>query len=90
MPSEILRSQLCSVTEGLEDAVYLINPEGLQKDLISQRKQMVDQYLRQERKEHAQLLNRKSVIEARKEKIEHMKNAQVVEFFLLCYNILSR
>lgn len=90
MPSEILRSQLCSVTEGLEDAVYLINPEGLQKDLISQRKQMVDQYLRQERKEHAQLLNRKSVIEARKEKIEHMKNAQVVEFFLLCHNILSR
>ena len=56
MPSEILRSQLCSLTEGLEDAVYLINPEGLQKDLISQRKQMVDQYLRQERKEHAQLL----------------------------------
>ena len=89
MPSEILRSQLCSLTEGLGDSVYLINPEGLQKDLLSQRKQMVDQYLRQERKEHAQLLNRKSVIEARKEKIEHMKNAQVLECIFCCIVIFS-
>ncbi len=52
-------------------------PLLLQKDRQQQREQLVQQYLRQERKEHSHILNRRSVIESRKEKIENLKNKLV-------------
>ncbi|XP_057307108.1 eukaryotic translation initiation factor 3 subunit A-like [Hydractinia symbiolongicarpus] len=76
MPSEILRSQLCSLAEGVNEAYALINPETIVKEFQQTREQLVSQYMRQERKEHMHLLNRKSVIEARKEKIENMRTNQ--------------
>ena len=77
MPSEILRSQLCSLSEGLKEVLSIVTQESISKENAQQREQLANQYLRQERKEHSQLLNRKSVIESRKEKIENIKNAQV-------------
>lgn len=78
MPSEILRSQLCSLAEGVNEAYALINPDTIIKEFQQTREQLVSQYMRQERKEHMHLLNRKSVIEARKEKIENMRTNQVI------------
>ena len=48
----------------------------VQVEMAQVREQLHSQYLRGERKEHGQLLNRKSVIEARKERIESMRTAQ--------------
>jgi len=76
MPSEILRYQLIALYEGLTDARNNKNGDGLQLEQQQIREQLHSQYLRQERKEHSQLLNRKAVIEARKEKIENMRTAQ--------------
>lgn len=77
MPSEILRSQLSSLSEGIIKALYLISPEDSAKERLHEMDQLIAQYQRQERKEHAILLNRKSVIEARKEKIESIRTEQV-------------
>lgn len=77
MPSEILRSQLCSLSEGLNKTLLMINPDGIAKSRQQERDQLIAQYQRQERKEHSALLNRKSVIEARKEKIESIRTEQV-------------
>ena len=77
MPSEILRSQLFALSEGLKESICLVNPETIQKEHDLQREQLVAQYLRQERKEHIQLLYRKAIIEQRKERIENERNAQV-------------
>ncbi|XP_047128907.1 eukaryotic translation initiation factor 3 subunit A isoform X1 [Hydra vulgaris] len=76
MPSEILRSQLFVLSEGLKKSICLVNPEAIQKEHDLQREQLVAQYLRQERKEHVQLLYRKAIIEQRKERIENERNAQ--------------
>merc|ERR1712080_265694 len=76
MPSEILRYQLIALYEGLTEAANNKNYEHVQLEHQQIREQLHSQYLRQERKEHSQLLNRKSVIEARKEKIESMRTAQ--------------
>ena len=77
MPSEILRYQLIALYEGLTDARNIKNNETLLSEQQQIREQLHSQYLRQERKEHSQLLNRKSVIEQRKERIENMRTAQV-------------
>lgn len=77
MPSEILRFQLIALYEGLTEAANNKNNEALQLEQQQIREQLHSQYLRQERKEHSQLLNRKAVIEQRKEKIENMRTAQV-------------
>merc|ERR1712142_527213 len=76
MPSEILRYQLIALFEGLSEAARVKNQEQVQTDLQNVREQLHSQYLRGERKEHSLLLNRKSVIEARKERIESMRTAQ--------------
>ena len=49
----------------------------MQRDRLQQREQLIQQYLRQERREHSHILNRKAVIEARKEKIESLRNKLV-------------
>ena len=77
MPSEILRYQLIALYKGLSEAADIKNCEQVQVDQAAVRETLHAQYLRQERKEHSQLLNRKSVIEARKERIESMRTAQV-------------
>lgn len=75
MPSEILRSQLSSLSEGVRCAMLILSPEDSNKERLQEREQMIAQYQRQERKEHTALLNRKSIIEARKEKIENIRTA---------------
>ena len=77
LPSELTRSQLHMMSQGLQDSVLMVCPDAIKKDRHLQREQLVHQYLRQERKEHSHILNRKSVIEARKEKIESMRNKLV-------------
>merc|ERR1719476_21272 len=74
MPSEIHRSQLMSLAEGLSFVVQMIQPNALTKDHVQQREAIIQQYHRQEMKEHMYILNRKSTIEARKEKIENLRN----------------
>ena len=83
MPSEILRFQLIALFEGLTEAANIKNYDPLQLEQQQIREQLHSQYLRQERKEHSQLLNRKSVIEARKEKIENMRTAQVCVIIII-------
>lgn len=84
MPSEILRSQLSSLSEGIQSTNQMIRSEEIVKAESEVRQTLVNQYQKQERKEHGLLLNRKLIIEARKERIEHIKNAQVccLSFFL--------
>lgn len=77
MPSEILRSQLSSLSEGIQSTIQMIKSEDLAKEESQVRHTLVNQYQKQERKEHGFLLNRKLIIEARKERIENIKNAQV-------------
>ena len=77
MPSEILRSQLSSLSEGIQSTIKMINSDTLLQEENQERESLVTQYQRQERKEHGALLNRKLIIEARKEKIENIRNAQV-------------
>jgi len=76
MPSEILRSQLSSLSEGIQSTNQMIRSEEIVKAESEVRQTLVNQYQKQERKEHGLLLNRKLIIEARKERIEHIKNAQ--------------
>merc|ERR1712137_910514 len=54
----------------------MIKNDELIQEATQSRETLISQYQRQERKEHAALLNRKLIIEARKEKIENIKNAQ--------------
>ena len=77
MPSEILRSQLSSLSEGIREVLSKISPAERVKQGAQDREQLIAQYQRQERKEHTSLLNRKSVIEERKEKIESIIKLQV-------------
>lgn len=73
LPSELTRSQLFMMSQHLQNCVTLICPETIKRDRLQQREQLIQQYLRQERKEHSHILNRKAVIEARKEKIENLR-----------------
>lgn len=78
MPSEILRSQLSSLSEGIQSTILMINRDKLIQEENQERETLISQYQRQERKEHVSLLNRKLIIEQRKEKIENIRNAQVL------------
>lgn len=77
MPSEILRSQLSSLSEGIQSTILMIKNDKLIQEEGQERESLITQYQRQERKEHGSLLNRKLIIEQRKEKIENIRNAQV-------------
>ena len=55
----------------------MIQRDEILKQQANELETLVTQYQRQERKEHASLLNRKLIIEARKEKIENIRNAKV-------------
>ena len=77
MPAEILRSQLSSLSEGIYATNLMIQRDEILKQQANELETLVTQYQRQERKEHASLLNRKLIIEARKEKIENIRNAKV-------------
>ena len=89
MPSEILRSQLSSLSEGIQSTIQMIKSEDLAKEESQVRHTLVNQYQKQERKEHGLLLNRKLIIEARKERIENIKNAQVGEKFHCLWFVIA-
>jgi len=76
MPSEILRNQLVSLSEGLSNLMPDILGEAKEQEANHARDSIVQQYIRSERKEHAQTLNRKSTIEARKEQLESLRTEQ--------------
>jgi len=63
----------------------MIKHDDILKQQVEEIETLITQYQRQERKEHASLLNRKLIIEARKEKIENIRNAKVID----CSNLLS-
>ena len=83
MPSEILRNQLVSLSEGLSNLMPEILGEAKERNAAQARDTIVQQYLRSERKEHTQTLNRKSTIEARKEQLESLRTEQVCKSSML-------
>ena len=89
MPSEILRSQLSSLSEGIQSTILMIKNETLIQEEARDRESLISQYQRQERKEHGLLLNRKLIIEARKEKIENIRNAQVKFYKMVAKDFIN-
>eukprot|EP00795_Rhopilema_esculentum_P012434 gene12434-3101_t len=76
LPSELTRSQLFQLSQGLQDCFTYICPDMIKRNRQQEREHLIQQYLRQERKEHAHILSRKFVIEARKEMIENIRTKQ--------------
>ncbi|XP_073238688.1 eukaryotic translation initiation factor 3 subunit A-like isoform X4 [Porites lutea] len=78
MPSERLRNQLTLMSSALHKAINKIKPEAIKQKCHDEQQRIVQLYLRSAKKEHKQMLERKAVIEARKEYLEslHVKREQ--------------
>ncbi|KAJ7328582.1 Eukaryotic translation initiation factor 3 subunit A [Desmophyllum pertusum] len=78
MPSERLRNQLTLMSTALHNAINKIRPEAIKQKCQEEQQRIVQLYLRSSKKEHKQMLERKAVIEARKEFLEslHVKKEQ--------------
>ncbi|XP_078358114.1 eukaryotic translation initiation factor 3 subunit A-like isoform X2 [Oculina patagonica] len=72
MPSERLRNQLTLMSMALHKAINKIQPEAIKQKCQDEQQRIVQLYLRSSKKEHKQMLERKAVIEARKEYLESL------------------
>merc|ERR1719193_2948643 len=70
MPSDIIRDQLCNMPDFLTKAVLKINPTSQIQALEELRHQLLHVYKKSARPEHTQILQRRQIIEERKELIE--------------------
>nr|A7SK48.2 RecName: Full=Eukaryotic translation initiation factor 3 subunit A; Short=eIF3a; AltName: Full=Eukaryotic translation initiation factor 3 subunit 10 [Nematostella vectensis] len=70
MPSEGLRNQLTLMSVALQRSIFTIQHDHIKAKKREEQEQMAQNYLRTARKEHKLMLERKTVIEARKEYLE--------------------
>ncbi|XP_046545419.1 eukaryotic translation initiation factor 3 subunit A-like [Haliotis rubra] len=78
MPSENIRNQLTSLAAALQIAMDKIKPENID-ETNELRAQIVNNYRMTGRKEHMRLLQRRQIIEDRKEQLEHMNDQREKE-----------
>merc|ERR1719348_1990633 len=70
MPSDIIRDQICNMSEFLTKANLKINPTSQLQTLEELRHQLLHLYKKSARPEHTQILQRRQIIEDRKEMLE--------------------
>ncbi|XP_074614008.1 eukaryotic translation initiation factor 3 subunit A-like [Acropora palmata] len=92
MPSERLRNQLTLMSSALHQAISKIHPDTIKENCQEEQQRIVQTYLRNSKKEHKQMLERKTVIEARKEYLEslHVKREKEEQKMLLLQQKESR
>lgn len=92
MPSERLRNQLTLMSSALHQAISKIHPDTIKENCQEEQQRIVQIYLRNSKKEHKQMLERKTVIEARKEYLEslHVKREKEEQKMLLLQQKESR
>ncbi|XP_048249669.1 eukaryotic translation initiation factor 3 subunit A-like [Haliotis rufescens] len=78
MPSENIRNQLTSLAAALQKAMNKIKPENID-ETNELRAQIINNYRMTGRKEHMRLLQRRQIIEDRKEQLEHMNDQREKE-----------
>ncbi|ELU00557.1 hypothetical protein CAPTEDRAFT_162196 [Capitella teleta] len=72
MPSDVVRNQLISLANVLGKAVELIRPQDLDAKRAELKAVIVNNYLQSARKEHQRILQRRQIIEDRKEELENI------------------
>ncbi|XP_071827297.1 eukaryotic translation initiation factor 3 subunit A-like [Apostichopus japonicus] len=70
MPSEQIRQQLTQMSKALHHALQLIRPAQLLEEKKNQKQQIIQSYRRSAVKDHQRILQRKQIIEDRKERLE--------------------
>ena len=75
MPSEQIRSQLAHMANALNQAVKIVRPVDDKRD--DMRAHICQSYRQVQRKEHQRILQRRQIIEDRKEELENLNNARV-------------
>ncbi|KAI0236259.1 Eukaryotic translation initiation factor 3 subunit A [Lamellibrachia satsuma] len=71
MPSEQIRNQLTYMAQAIDKAITLIKPTELQSGKEELRAHIIQSYRQTARKEHARILQRRQIIEERKEELEN-------------------
>ena len=90
MPGEYLRSQLTNMSQALENAMLVLQPNLHQRDEL--RTHIVQCYHQTAEQNHMRILERWKIIEEHKEEIENQNLAKVIKGFLskvspqLCWN----
>lgn len=74
MPSEQIRNQLTSIAEALHKSVILIEPKERKVQREELRMQIINNYRMTYKKDHSRILQRRQIIESRKEELEHMND----------------
>ncbi|XP_052101491.1 eukaryotic translation initiation factor 3 subunit A-like [Mytilus californianus] len=74
MPSEQIRNQLTSMSRCLHKAMTLIQPEDRQSIRDELRVKIANSYRMTAKKDHVNVLQRRHIIEERKEQLEHMND----------------
>uniref|UniRef100_UPI003590290B eukaryotic translation initiation factor 3 subunit A isoform X2 n=1 Tax=Myxine glutinosa TaxID=7769 RepID=UPI003590290B len=76
MPSEQMRNQLTAMSACLTRALDIVRPASIVSEKEEHRKQAVLIYLKNARKEHQRVLERRQTIEERKERLENLNVAR--------------
>ncbi|CAG2202678.1 EIF3A [Mytilus edulis] len=79
MPSEQIRNQLTSMSRCLHKAMTLIQPEDRQSIRDELRVKIANSYRMTAKKDHVNVLQRRNIIEQRKEQLEHMNDQREKE-----------
>lgn len=79
MPSEMLCNQLTLMSQALQQAVRIINSKDIHSEQGVLAKKTSTDYQNHQRGDHRQVLQRKQMIEARKEFIENTQKEKVHE-----------
>lgn len=88
MPSEVIRMQLTHLAVALHQAVKTLQPRepnnlltSMQNQKEEMRSQIINNYKLTAKKEHSKILQRKYIIEARKEELEHLNEEREREAY---------
>lgn len=77
MPSEVVRNQLITLAQVLSRAVETIRPHDLEAKREDLKALIVNSYMQTARKEHQRVLQRRQIIEERKEELENQNVLRV-------------
>ena len=77
MPSEVLCNQLTLMSQALQQAVRIISAKDIHAEQLVMAKKTSTEYQSHQRGDHRQVLQRKQLIEARKEFIENTQKEKV-------------
>lgn len=87
MPSEVLCNQLTLMSQALQQAVRIINAKEIHAEQLVVAKKTSADYQTHQRGDHRQVLQRKQLIEARKEYIENTQKEKVHFISELCQSV---